>query len=583
MVISAVVSKPSKQVERRVDDEGTAYAKKRAPQTVTDGISSKTLSVQLAPNALVRALSVKVRADYGNVALVANVAQTRQQPSGITRLFKLVVDFGTPRTVAAVGSGSEDTSIFTVTAWTGAAFADKAVYAATWAESAKSGEIVDIVKGPAGSTAQNAVLPTEIRTEKLLIDLITTETDVVELSQQVWVQLPDAPADLELRIDGGPPVWRSPGVVQPGVPPWDDDASQVVDVTKAFDTLTHDPTGSDAVKTFLLVLGSRVPGALDLTIASRQVSFLQRMDVGPDAKRELVFDAEGAQRVTLSVRDSTRTIEEVTLIAAGSLPPERAVPPLGPDIVTQIEGAPVDSGAVELRLDPDHSVCVQPSPGNLGELTAVRLPLVAEAGGAEVRVVLLPARNDGEPGAPAGASSRSVTLEPPTPTDDADPWSTFAFARPVPLAAAAPPPWVQVVVVRGAVRWKLGQFGAAQATLPVETPPYPVKRGPTSGPWVPLPALVGPDRGIGGRARLVGHARKGTTIPPITLQLAGSRAGLALGVTPTAKGAPFTLPAGEGPAMGPTGSTGHKSVDLVVVSSVAGTVTLRNIDVTGGK
>jgi hypothetical protein len=55
--------------------------------------------------------------------------------------------------------------------------------------------------------ARPGILPTAVRASLspagLLLSLITTETDVVTLSQQVWVQLPDAPADLELRIDGG--------------------------------------------------------------------------------------------------------------------------------------------------------------------------------------------------------------------------------------------------------------------------------------------------------------------------------------------------------------------------------------------
>jgi len=224
---------------------------------------------------------------------------------------------------------------------------------------------------------------------------------------------------------------------------------------------------------------------------------------------------------------------------------------------------------------------VRPPADALGELTAIRLPLVAEAGGAEVRVVLLAARDDGEPGEAAGVSSRSVTLDPPGPTDDADPWSTFAFARAVPLTDAAP--WVQLVVVRGAVRWKLGQFGHTQAALPPATQPFPVRRGPTSGPWAALPALVGPDRGIGGRARLVGHARKGAPIAPLTAWLLGDQAGPPLGVTPSAKGAPVTIAAGDGTTIAPTVAGSDRSVQLVVVSSVAGTVTLRDIDVTGGK
>jgi hypothetical protein len=213
---------------------------------------------------------------------------------------------------------------------------------------------------------------------------------------------------------------------------------------------------------------------------------------------------------------------------------------------------------------------------------AVRLSLRADPGGAEVRVLLL-GRADTvggpEPGQPTGASSKSVTLDGPeagSGDEDPDPWTTFSFARPVPFKSGDPLPWVQVVVVRGVIRWTLGQFG--------NDPPNSLRRGPTAGPWSKLPGLLGDEAGIGGRVRLVGHARKDKPIAPLAFGLAGpAQAVSGVGATPTAKGVPVSLQEPSGQAIVPRVASGSKTVDLVVVSSVAGTVTVRDIDVTGRK
>jgi len=581
----------SDSLERKhVDERGfpaiqEAIKGRRAPQVQTDGIASKTLPVALPRSALVRRFEVTVRADHADAASFANVAQVRAQPAAIDGLVTLIVDFGMPRTVAAIGASNEEIQIFQIRPWTGAAFADAPVYTAANAKSLLDGTTV--VTGAAPSRSDYAVFPSEVRTERLMIDLFTDQTDVVALSQDLWAQLPDAPADLELRIDQGPPVFRWPGPVQGGRDGWDADARRTVDLTAAFDALTHDPVAADTNLTFQVTLTSRVPGLLGLTTneATKRVSYLQRIVLGAEGKRDLAFDAEGQQTLTLPLRSSTAAIEAVSLLVSGNVPPERAVPPLGPPIATTLGGASESQGVAELRLDPDHSVCVRPLlGGDLGELVAVRLPLRADPGGAEVRVLLLgnaeaASGGDPEPGPPTGGSSKSVTLDGPDEdagTDGADTWLTFAFPRATPLKSGDPLPWVQVVVLRGAVRWTLGQFGTE--------PPNPLRRGPTAGPWSRLPRLLGEEAGIGGRVRLVGRARKDKPIAPLSFSVVGpTRAVRDVGATPTAKGALVSIEAVAGQAIAPRVASGNKTVDLVVVSSVAATVAIRDVDVTGSK
>jgi hypothetical protein len=216
-----------------------------------------------------------------------------------------------------------------------------------------------------------------------------------------------------------------------------------------------------------------------------------------------------------------------------------------------------------MALDPERAAAValpalDPQRDALGELVAVRLPLRAEAAGAEVRVLLLKG-DGGQPGDPLpGAVSKPVELAAAGPASpaDIDAWSTFAFPRPIPLDPVKPL-FVAILVTRGRVRWAF--TGAATAGE--------VRFGPPDGPWQPLPGL-GQLSDLRGRVRLQGHAASSQPIAPLELALAGGAAPIP--ATPTPKGVTVEL-------TGPVAATG---ATLQVVSLTAGTVTLRDVVVT---
>ena len=84
---------------------------------------------------------------------------------------------------------------------------------------------------------------------------LTGNGDKAALIAETLVVLPDAPSDLELRIDDGPPVWRSNGAVrlEPGtdlsLDGFNQNGQRLVDLTAALAALTGNPVapvGQDA-------------------------------------------------------------------------------------------------------------------------------------------------------------------------------------------------------------------------------------------------------------------------------------------------------------------------------------------------
>ena len=277
-----------------------------------------------------------------------------------------------------------------------------------------------------------------------------------------------------------------------------------------------------------------------------------------------MFDAEGEQDIPFDPLPEQKKLKEVRLTVVANPPKERAEPAVGPPAVSQ----------VELVLDSGRSACVRFPEGKLAELTALRLPLLAQAGGAEVRAQLLasvPDENGGdEPGAPLDglSATKPVTLDAPAEGDTTEGWTLLSFDKPVALKGAV---WVSLQVSRGKVRWSLGQFDASDA-------PYPVRRGAPTGPWVPLPEAVTQLGNVGGRLHAIGHAPKATPLAP--LQFQAVRPGIALpagsvplDVNPSAKGVGVTVtpqPAGGLDVQA-------KTVALRVTSRSTGTVTVQDL------
>ena len=255
-------------------------------QVAADGAASRSLAVQLHRNALVRRFAVRVGAARAEAVLLGNAAQVREQSASGGRR-TVVADFGTLATVASVGvlgagglvfATSSGILIHEVKAWTGLAFARDWLY----------------VDPPStGATGTMHAVFGETRTERLLIEVSGADS-MDELLANLWVELPDPPTDLSIRIDGGPPVWTSPGPVRPGQGGWSADGAQTVELGPALAALAGDPD-DDSLATFTLVLASRTAGRLEIAEApgGRDLSYLAR--VRPGKARTSVASASSSR------------------------------------------------------------------------------------------------------------------------------------------------------------------------------------------------------------------------------------------------------------------------------------------------
>lgn len=527
------------------------------PRVVRDGVTTAGLEVELPQNALVERYEVTVRAERARATPVREVAEVRsnQAVSGSASdlTSSVVIDFGAMQTVAGVAApiGVGMTSAF---AWVGTGFSPFAIPLASAA-----------VVGVGGQLLQ---FKSEIRTERLLVEL-SAAAALSTLAEGLAVFLPEPPSDLEIRIDGGPPVWTQLGPVHA--------PEQVVDLGPQLAALTGDPTAT-ATRSFALTLKSRVPGvlALEQRPAGIVVRRIFRAPFEGDRQKRLSFDAEGAVTVALDLpppaAGASRAISELRLLATGNLPSVRVVPPLGPDPAPGPD-APV---LVDLVLDANRAAIVRlPPESGVALLEAVRLPLVVSAGGGEGRVVLW----RGEAGLPVeplpDGASEPVGLEGET-GGGGERWVTCPFPRAValdPEAAVEALPWAALIVSRGEVTWSLARAGGS-GVHEAQT----VRRGPPSGPWKPLPQPFGaaaaapgsPFPGLRGRIRLRGRAPEDVPLAPLQIGLA-ERPEQTVAVTPTQRGVRAVLKL-EPPLATDTAT-------LRVVSHVEGTVTVAEIDV----
>lgn len=531
------------------------------PQLTTNGAASVEQVVTLPRTAVLDPghYLVTVYAGRAQWTLAANVGQVRKQDANaVAGRTTFVVDFGVLRTVAAIGLlDAHKLSIIQVKPWTGIAFAPDPVYVGTVSGDPLSKD--DAATGSINDLDTNAIagLQSEIKTERLQIDLLGNVA-IGDVQTLLAVQLPDVPSDLELRIDGGLPVWSAPGPVVAGAGGWSQpDAttgllSQTVDLSAALTALLADPSASPTDTAQLhVVLSARVPGALTLEVPTSVLVLHAAQVAFEHGTRDVTFGEEGLQTVPLPLPSWAKHLVRLQLTAAAKLPPLRVLPPVGPDPLTVTRERVVKPFA-ELVLDGDHAAAAAlPGSFGLAALTGVRVPLRPDASGAEARIMLL--QNTGAaPGAAVdGGVSQPVTLDPPT--SDADVWTTFTFPQPVKIDPAALP-YVGVLVTRGKVTWALtASADGGQAW-----------RGPPTGPLQELPTL-GALAALRARVRIMGTAPADQPLPPLLLGFGTA----ATPVSPTQKGIAVQL---APPLLVDATVAGGPVLD--VVARVAGTVTL---------
>lgn len=521
------------------------------PMQPSTGIASASLERKLARNTVVRQFDVVVQAGRAPETAVEQVAQVRTYavPGSNT----VVIDFGMPRTVNAI---SAPVAVQEVSTWTGAAFTEK----------------------PFHTGNGNHAVFGEVRTERLLVKLAAAIP--ADISKSLVLELPEVPTDLAITINGGAPVWTHPGPVQPGsgtlsATTWTADARRIVSLTDALNALLSDPSSTEET-TLEIRLTTKTPGVLDIKEHAHSFSFINRIDFNGDTSTVLDFTEEGSIALSLPVPgEGSRTVEELRLTVSGNLPPERVLPPVGPPPARTAD-VPV---LAELVLDPQRAACVRLSDrSGLAELAAIRLPLVTNADGAEVAVVLW-TDSTGEPAAPLpNGASAPVALTAAPGTNDV--WTRFAFPKPLPLEQGTPL-WAAVLVSRGTVTWALASSGPGQDPL-IEA--NVLRRGAPKGPWHELPEVFfQPAFLIGriarrnlralGRVRMIGTAPKTAPIAPLAIEAVGPP----LDITPTAKG--VRVPMQGTTAFPPPSLAADVSLVVDVVSRTAGAVTLQDVDV----
>ena len=531
-----------------------------------EGVSSRTLVKSLAHNALVRAFTVRVAAARADGTTLANAGQVRLQAE--TEGSKIiVVDFGMLRTVSGVGrvDGAPAMRICYLRRFKGDQFDNVNLYF-------EDCETDDIDAMMIRSAEENSF---ETRTDRVRLK-VKSSASLSTLSSAIWLQFPDLPSDLDIRINGGAPAWTAPGVAQPNTRGWDENTQQDVDLTSALAALTGDPHDASPLETSI-VLSSRIPGILAIEEVTVDVAYLARVAFGDAEETTLVIDAEGQYDVVLALPSWVNRVQEVRFTVAGTVASERILEPVGPPPALLSGGSGV---AYELLLDVDHAAAARLDAATpFAEIVAVRMPLRAGADGAEVRAVLHEGTDNGPTRPVDGGTSTPVDL-PPGSTADTDVWTTFSMPKPVKRKPELVY-WVVVVVGRGSVSWSLGQFVNAGVAVPI-------RRGAATGPWHELPNVTLASGAVGARIRAVGKASPAAPVAPLLATIVGHETSQ-IAVTPVAKGiaatwvAPGSVVGTTHPSIAPSGPSSAPTITLRLTSRMTGTIKLSAVDVVATK
>ncbi|MEO7086638.1 MAG: hypothetical protein ABI442_16170 [Gemmatimonadaceae bacterium] len=510
-----------------------------------------------------RAFTVRVSAARADGTTLDNSGQVRlQTDTGGAKI--IVVDFGMLRTVSGVGRVSligPSMTICSLTSFRGDAFDVNALY------------IEPCSAGDATRTDEQNTF--ETRTEKVRLKVKTTAT-LAQISAALYLQFPDLPSDLDIRINGGAAAWSAPGMAQPNTHGWDANTQQTVDLTAALAAITGDPHDASALDA-TIVLGSRIPGILTLDPVTVDVAYLARIPFGDTEDTTFTLDREGLYDVVLPLPSWVAAVQEVRFTLTSTVPPERILEPVGPPRAMQSGGS---GAAYDLLLDVDHAGAARLDAATpFSDLTGIRLPLRASVDGAEVRSVLYNGTGDGPTTPVDGGTSKPVDLT-SNPDPASDEWTTFSMSAPVKLDHTLVY-WIVVVVGRGSASWSLGSFTCAATTVPI-------RRGAANGPWHTLPSVIGDGSNLGARIRAIGKAPTAAPVAPMLVSVASHETSQ-IAVTPSAKGVGgIWTPAGAivgtaHPSIVPDGSGAARSVTLRLTSRMTGTMKISGVDVVATK
>ena len=553
------------------------FAALREIPTVTPGGASVARTLRLARDGVFAAsFPVTIRVRRAEWFRAVDVAQVRPGTAATGRV-GAVIDFGIPRTVAGVATTDFATDIAVAKRWLGASFDDES-----------------LLRSDLGSGGVRP-LSAEVRTERIQLEL-TGAASLDDARDRIAVQLPEVPADLELRIDGGPAIWTSPGTVagsdllagtplrlapgkaSNGAARWRADGEvdlvQVLDLAAVLNALLGDASAAPSdEREITLALSARVPGAIALETPVDAAALLRHRaritEAFVDGRRDLVFASEGVQRIPIALPSGTTALHSATCVLVATVDATRTLPPVGPDAsllpASAAPGGETQVPRAEFVLDAERAIALRlPADHGLTVLHALRVPLRPDRSGCELRAVLLgpDAIDVNAPGAQLeGAAGKPKTVE--VASDGAERWVTLEFPAPVTLPAQGAV-FAALHFVRGSATMAAVEAGSAAAEGVVE-----IWRGPPTGPWEALPDAAGL-HGFRGRLRLTGTARTDNPIAPLRLAIAREPTS-ADGVTPSPKGVAAEL-------IAPAAVAGN--VQLNVVSLTPCTVSVRDVVVT---
>lgn len=558
-IVSDKVSLPGKDLKLEYFKVNTTWIPLSA-----DGVVSRTLVQPLAKNALVRKFTVRVGAARADRTSLNNSGQVRMQ-SDDGGIKIIVVDFGMLRTVSGVGrvggTVAQELIICSLRPFKGDGFGDTDLYREDCSPT-----------GPLflRSAEQNTF---ETRTDRVRLRIKSTAS-LGDISAALYLEFPDLPSDLDIRVNDGAAAWTAPGVAQPNTNGWDANTSRVADLTTALAAITGDARDASALDANIL-LSSRIPATLALVADTVDVAYLARIPFGDVEETTIALDQEGIHDVVLALPSWVARVQEVRLTLTGNVPSERILQPVGPPRALRSGG---DGAAYDLLLDVDHAGAARLDAAlPFSELTGVRLPLRAGADGAEIRVVLYQGNDDAPTKVVETGTSTPVNLTPAANDDDV--WTTFPMPKPVKLDHTLTY-WAVVVVGRGGASWSLGSFAPS-------TPVIPIRRGAANGPWHQLPNVTVDGASLGARIRAVGKTPATAPVAPLVVSVA-ERESSQVSATPTTKGVAVTWLAGPGsgtthPSFAPSGPSTARTITLRITSRMIGAVKLSAVEVVATK
>ncbi len=548
--------------------ETNAMRKPPAPRTVqiaADGRSSAVLPIQVPANALIDRYDLTITATRADLVVATQAADVRVDDS--TTNPAIVVDFGTLRTVNAVLLPTSNSS-HKITSWLGTGFDTQNTITLPTSE-----EFVNRGGERGGPEYDLYIYPIpETRTERLLIELGESNADVDSVIPVLELSLPELPANLSLRINGGTPVWEHPGKVQLGSSAeindssWSAAGQRSVDIAEALAEFTGDAINAQMV-TLNLELNSGVPGLLQIDVTTEEIRLLHRLSFNGQERLTLDYAAEGEQLLSLMAppdeSGAARTVEGVHFTLTGELPEERVLPPLGPDA----------NNLTQLMLGQGRAACVRLDGGSgLLELTAVRMPLTLKSSSAEAQVMLWQSADDDSSNAVPVTLLEKAISGPVQWSDSEEQWISFTFTESV-VFDASKPPWAALLVNRGEVLWSMSESSNGN---------YPLRLGAPEGPWRAPPAVFSEVSALGvaaGRVRVVGLAAQDRPLAPLLVSLHNGPSELA--VTPVEEGLRLQLDV-SGQTSPPSAILEDGSTQLRIVSHSPGEIKLSEIDIITG-